>query len=214
MFFIKFLIAGSFLIFFIGPHCFGQETIDSIKYDSVQKKMAKPKFSETLYARVMPICVYTGYGYLKDRINQNIEIGKSIGMIDLGIAFGRNALRPDSMGNGTSYLEGKFNMDIAQFGIFSSEMVIGAGGVFNSKNYLMLELSYTIFAQLHKNYGMGLITGFYDYSGDRTDLSRSMFGIFFRYGLIHSEGGIFNSIVRLNKTHGTNNIRGSTRRRH
>jgi hypothetical protein len=49
-------------------------------------------------------------------------------------------------------------MDIAQYGIFSNEMTIGAGEVFNSREYLMLELSYTIYAQFWKNFGVGIIT--------------------------------------------------------
>jgi hypothetical protein len=122
-------------------------------------------------------------------------------MMDCGIAFGRNALRKDSSGNGNHFLEAKFSMDIAQYGIFSNEMTIGAGGVFNSKNYLMLELSYTIFAQFWKNFGIGIVTGYYDFSGNQTGSNRNTFGIFCRYGLIHSDGGLFNLIGRISRTH-------------
>jgi hypothetical protein len=138
---------------------------------------------------------------MKDRISQNFELGKTFGMMDCGIAFGRNALRKDSAGNGTHFLEAKFSMDIAQYGIFSNEMTIGAGGVFNSKNYLMLELSYTIFAQFWKNFGIGIVTGYYDFSGNQTGANRNTFGIFCRYGLIHSDGGLFNLIGRISRTH-------------
>jgi hypothetical protein len=153
----------------------------------------------TIYMRAMPLCIYTGAGYLKDRINQNFELGKSFGMIDAGIAIGRNALRSDTAGNGTMYLEGKFTMDICQYNIFSNEMTIGAGYVINSKNYLMLEISYTIYAQFWKHFGIGITTGFYDYSGNITDASHNTFGLFCRYGLMRTEGGLLNNIGRMNR---------------
>ena len=153
----------------------------------------KEKFINTIYLRPMPLCVYTGAGYLKDRTNQNIELGKSFGVIDVGAALGRNALRHDTLGNGTTYLEAKVTMEIAQYGLFSNEMVIGGGYVFNSQNFLMLEISYTIYAQFWKRMGLGILAGFYDYSGNRTDNSRNTFGLFCRYGLARPEqGGLLN----------------------
>ncbi|HSZ25599.1 MAG TPA: hypothetical protein VK766_07780 [Cytophagaceae bacterium] len=161
----------------------------------------KPTFWNTIYLRSMPVCVYTGAGYLKDRTNQNFEMGKSFKMIDVGMAVGRNALRRDSLGDGNVYMEAKFTMDIAQYGIFSNEMVVGAGYVFNAQNFLMLELSYTIYAQFWKHFGIGIVTGYYDFSGNTTDNARNMFGFFCRYGLNHSEGGLLNNISRMNRTH-------------
>ncbi len=197
----RLLLIVSLFIIFNSTHA--QNVADTTKNAApVAFPKTKDKFLNTLYMRAMPICVYTGAGYIKDRFNQNIELGRTFGMIDAGIAYGRMALRPDSAGNGTEYLEAKFTMDIAQYGIFSNEMTVGAGTVFNAKNYLMLELSYTIYAQFWKRFGIGLITGYYDFSGDRTDNSRSMFGMFVRYGLIHKEGGILNNISRMNRTHG------------
>ena len=168
---------------------------------SNQAAVSPAPFLKSVYFRCMPLGIYTGAGYLQDRITQNVEVGKSFGMIDVGLTYGITALRRDSVGNGVHYLEGKVTMDICQFGIFSNEMTVGAGGVFNSANGLMLELSYTIFAQFWKHGGLGIITGYYDFSGNKTDSSHNMFGFYFRYGLIRSENGGILNVGRMMRQH-------------
>ena len=147
-------------------------TAEAIKDTTVvinYKASKKIDWYQAFYMRAQPVGIYTGSGYLKDKVNQNFELGYSVGMFDFGIAVGRNALRKDSLGNGNNYLEGKITMDICQYGIYSNEMTVGGGYVFQSQDYLMLELSYTIYAQFWKNLGIGITTGFYDFSGDYTD---------------------------------------------
>ncbi len=148
----------------------------------------------SFYVRSMPLGVYTGAGFMQDRITQNIEVGKSFGVIDVGLAVGRTSLRPDT----TTFLQARVTMDACQYGIFSNELAIGGGYVFNSSTPLMLELSSTIFAQLGKNWGLGLIAGFTDLSGDYNGQSRNFYGLFFRYGLLRNENG---ALIGSHKTH-------------
>jgi hypothetical protein len=137
------------------------------------------------YVRSVPFSIYTGAGKTSDRVAQNIEIGKTFRVIDLGVAFGRNSLRPDT----TLFLEGRITMDVANYGIFANEMAIGAGRVFDSKGSLMLELSYNIFAQIATNFGVGITTGYYDFSNDSFDSSKTFYGFIFRYGLQRTDAG-------------------------
>jgi hypothetical protein len=119
---------------------------------------------------------------------QNIEIGKSFNIVDLGIAYGRNSLRPDT----TSFLEARVTMDVCNMGIFANEMTIGAGKLFDSQGSLMLELTYSIFAQISSKWGIGLVTGYYDFSNEYYDSSKSFYGFLIRYGLQRTDsGGIF-----------------------
>jgi len=104
---------------------------------------------QSWYGRTMPYALYTGFGKMVDRNTLNVEVGRSIGIMDVGLAYGRISGRPDS----TSYLEAKVTMDACQIGLFSNEFTVGFGHVFNSKTPIMLELSSTIFAQLGKNWG-------------------------------------------------------------
>ena len=193
------------LVFFLVVFCIAakaQNTIIDTSHAVLPK--AKEKFINTIYIRPMPLCVYTGAGYLKDRTNQNIELGKSFGVIDVGAALGRTALRHDTLGNGTTYLQAKVTMEIAQYGVFSNEMIIGGGYVFNAQNFLMLEISYTIYGQFWKRMGIGIFSGFYDFSGNLTDNSRNTFGLFCRYGLARpQQGGLLNipRARRMAKTH-------------
>ena len=186
------LIAFSLLLLFTIAKA--QNTVDTTTIILVKEK---PKFINTIYGRVTPLCIYTGADYLKDKISQNVEIGKSFGIIDLGVAVGRNALRRDTAHNGTTFAEAKLTMEIAQYGIFSNEMIVGAGYVFDSKNFLMLELTYSIYGQFWDRFGIGITTGFYDFSGNTTDNSRNTFGVFCRYGLRRPDGStLLNNIPR------------------
>lgn len=148
------------------------------------------------YIRTMPISLYTGTtGKYADRIAQYVEVGKSFRVIDLGLAIGRASLRPDT----SFFAEAKVTMDVCNYGIFANEMTIGAGKLFDNNNSLMFELSYTIFAQLGKKWGIGLISGYYDYTSEIVDNSRVFYGLFFRYGLQRTDGG---GIFNIGKGHG------------
>lgn len=145
------------------------------------------------YARVMPVSLYTGYGIMTDRITQNIEVGRSFGVMDFGISYGRISLRPDS----TQFVEGKITMNVAQYGRFSNEMVVGGGYVFNSKTPIMLELSYTIYAQIYKKVSLGVVTGYYNLSGETQSIDKNYFGLALRYGLQRDDnGGLLNTRMR------------------
>ena len=196
------MLRNVFLILFI---CAAFSTQAQYEDDDTTHKIKPPvkeKFINKFYARTLPLGIYTGAGYPKDRITQNIEIGKTFGMIDAGLAYGRTSLRPDTAGHGTDYLEAKVTMDLCQFGIFSNEMTVGAGGLFNSDKYLMLELSYTIYGQFWKHVGVGIVTGYYDFSGNTTDVSHNMFGLYLRFGLIRPENGGLINLGRMSRTHG------------
>ncbi|MBD2751972.1 hypothetical protein [Spirosoma validum] len=146
-----------------------------------------------IYVRTTPFSVYTGAGNPRDRIAQSIEIGKSFNVIDLGIAFGRNSLRPDT----SLFLEGRVTMDVANYGIFSNEMTIGAGRVFDKQGSLMLELTYSILAQIAPRVGIGLTTGYYDFSSETTDASKTFYGIYLRFGLMRTDsGGLLGGVAR------------------
>jgi hypothetical protein len=137
------------------------------------------------YFRTMPFSMYSNAGKYADRVSQNIEFGKSFEVLDLGLAYGRNSLRPDS----TSYLQARITMDACQYGIFSNEVSIGVGKLFNSATPMIFEYSTTILAQVSKKIGVGVIVGNYDFTGEVSDVSKQFFGVFFRIGLMRNEDG-------------------------
>ena len=137
------------------------------------------------YMRATPFSIYTGAGNPRDRIAQSLEIGKSFNVIDLGIAVGRKSLRTDS----SVFVEGRLTRDVANYGVFANEMSIGAGRVFDQSGSLMLELTYSIIAQVAPRLGIGLTTGYYDFSSESTESSKTFYGIFLRYGLLRTDSG-------------------------
>ena len=172
----------------------GQQTYYAISRSSRDSTRSVFNFKAApLYVRVNPFSIYTGAGSPKDRIAQSIELGKSFDVIDFGIAFGRNALRPDT----TLFLEGRVTMDVANYGVFANEMTIGVGRVFDNQGSLMLELTYSIIAQISPRVGIGLTTGYYDFSNETADASKTFYGICLRFGLLRTDsGGLLGGIGR------------------
>ena len=151
------------------------------------------KVKSSWYGRSMPLSLYTGAGYMTDKVSSNIECGRSFGVIDVGMVVGQINQRADS----NKYVEFRATMDASQYGIFSNELSIGCGKVFNSRTPIMLEISYTVFAQVYKKWGIGIVTGYYDFSGNTDDVSKTFYGIFVRYGLLRDVNGILNRKSRM-----------------
>lgn len=133
------------------------------------------------YARALVIAPYTTGGS-----TQNIEAGKSFGVVDAGLCYGRTNT---SSWDSTQFVMGKITMDNSQYSIFSNEFTIGAGRVFNSSTPLILECSYTIMVQATKNIGIGSVVGLYDFVGNKVQYNKSYFGIFLRCGLLRDMSG-------------------------
>jgi hypothetical protein len=167
--------------FFTGVlQSFGQlsQTSDSVK--------VRLKFKDyPWYVRTSPFSIYASSGKLRDRAAQWVEVGKTFDIMDVGLSVGRNSLHADSL-----FLEGKVTMDVANNGRFANEMTIGAGKLFNgSGGCLMLEASYSLFIQVNNKWGIGLLTGYYDFSNESYEYSKTYYGIFLRFGVQRSDTG-------------------------
>lgn len=154
-----------------------------------------------------------GYETLSARTIHNIEVGKSFGAIDVGICYGKINLinyTSDYLQNWVytekaNFIEGRFTMNTAQYGIFSNEVTIGSGYIFLNKDYgqsntpLMLEISTTVFGQIGENWGLGIIYGAYNFTGDNNDLNKTFIGLYFRYGLMRNDGGVLLNKIKVQK---------------
>jgi len=176
-----------FLLLLIPSLVFAQS--DTLKVNLLQKK--------AFYARIMPVSTFTGAGSFTNKLTQTIEVGKSIGMLDLGIAYGGhifavdNGVAPfvDANKYNFNFLEAKMTMDASQYGIFSNEISIGAGYNFDKDIPCMLEITSTVMAQVSKYVGIGAAVGYYDFSGKAVDFNSEYYGLFMRIGLQRSDAG-------------------------
>lgn len=156
--------------------------------------------SSSWYGRSMFASLTTGSDTkgetLSQRMVRNIEFGRSFGSVDVGVALGDfRHMVVDS--TSARFAELRVTMDACQFGIFSNEIAVGAGAVFNSKTPVMMEISSTLFAQLEEHWGLGFVFGNIDFVGDHNDMNKSFFGLYFRYGLMRNEGGILTNKLRV-----------------
>lgn len=202
---------------------YGQDKIDTSSGN--KDSIINTKVKSSWYARSMFVSLMSAGQpgeKLSERITQNIEFGKSIGMVDIGLAIGKAKLinyTSDSYlvdsniitqyqdhNENKLYIQGRLTMDACQYGIFSNEISVGAGYTFSKIMPVMLEISSTIFAQIGDNWGLGIVIGTYNFTGDNDDLNKSFTGLFLRYGLIRDDGGILLSRTRVvrakqSKTH-------------
>ena len=202
---------------------YSQVKVDSLsipKDSVIDVKVKSSWYVRSMFASLLSANTIQTDENLRSRFSQNIEFGKSFGMVDLGISFG-NASSIDSIPNNhidlktvqSKYILGKLNMDACQYGIFSNEISIGVGYMFNKSTPIMLEISSTIFAQIGDNWGLGVVYGNYNFTGDKNDLNKTFTGLFLKYGLIRDDGGILLSRTRVargkrpnrSRTHHNNN---------
>ncbi len=147
------------------------------------------------YCKVVPFSIYEGSGLYKDRIAQDIEIGKSIGVLDIGLVYGKINQHIDS----NQFAECRLSIDAAQYDKISTDFTIGFGKVFNSNTPLMLEISSTIFIQIGKIWGIGVVTGYYDFSGEKYGSNKNYVGLYIKLGLPRDNGGLLmNKKIHLN----------------
>lgn len=171
------------LLVFCGTALFAQDTTVVVK--------------DSWYIRTMPLSIgtstiYSGSGvslpgnnHLRDRVTQNLEVGISTSIMDIGLAYGRLNFRQDT----TSYIETRFTLVTFQIQKFSNEFTIGMGYGYKGHYPIMLEVATTMLLQVNKKMGLGLITGYMDFAGDEGDYSKNFYGLFFRFGLARSESG-------------------------
>lgn len=155
----------------------------------------KDTLQKDWYFRAAPIQMYTSSGNINDRISYNAELGISLNMLDIGICYGKTYNRPDT----ANYLEPRFTMDAAQYGIFSNEFAIGMGYIFKAKTNMIFEASYTINAQIMNKVGIGISVCYYDFTGAYYNTSQVAYGIFIRYGSGRTEEGTLTSYRTKNK---------------
>ncbi len=183
------------------PFYVQSQTVDSATSDkNDEEKDTIVDVKSSWYGRSMFLSLTTGSDTkgetLSQRMTQNVEFGRSFGSVDVGIALGQfRHMVVDS--TSTRYAELRISMDACQFGIFSNEIAVGAGGMFNSKTPVMMEISSTLFAQLEEHWGLGFVFGNIDFVGDHNDSNKSFFGLYFRYGLMRNEGGILTNKLRV-----------------
>lgn len=162
------------IFLFVSTSVFSQ-----VKFDSINLK-------NSWYGRVMPIGLYTGQRSYEEKFPQNIEIGKSIGGVDVGLAYGRINQRISN----SNFIEARATIVMTQVGPFSNEYTLGVGHIFSQKTPVLLEIATTIFAQIGDNWGYGIMVGNYDISGSSYGINKNYFALFVRVGLLRSAGGI------------------------
>jgi len=196
------------IIVLFSIYCNGQvinDTLITVEKDTVVG------VKSSWYGRSMFTSLTTGSDTkgetLSQRVTRNIEFGRSFGSVDVGVAFGEfKHMVVDS--SSVRYSELRVSMDACQFGIFSNEISIGAGYMFNSKTPVMMEISSTLYAQVTDKFGFGFVFGNIDFVGNYDDTNKSFFGLYLRYGLIRSEGGILT-----NKLHIVNHVKNHNNRK-
>ncbi len=130
-------------------------------------------FSQT-YLTLTPLISNTN-GSMMDKTNLSLELGHQWDVFSLGLVGGRTSLA--KMKNDTTlYAELRANLNVFKQGDFTNTFTIGAGYMFNAKNYFITELTYTIEYALTKQIHLNILAGQYFYSGLNTMSEETIVG--------------------------------------
>lgn len=176
------------------------DTTDNTTVNNPIEKDSIVDVKSSWYGRSTFVSLTTGTDtkgeILSQRMMRNVEFGKSFGSVDIGLSLGQFKHMANDNG-AVPFSELRVTMDACQFGIFSNEIAVGAGYLFNSKTPVMMEISSTLFAQVHEHWGLGFVFGNIDFVGNYFDSNKNFFGLFVRYGLLRNEGGILTNKLRV-----------------
>ena len=115
------------------------------------------------------------YGGFDSKINPSVEVGYQYDVFSLGLVGGKTSLIKMT-NDTTTYTELRANLNIFQQGKFTNTMTIGGGYIFNARNYLLTELTYTIEISLTEHFHINILAGQYFYSGLETMTGETVVG--------------------------------------
>jgi hypothetical protein len=126
--------------------------------------------------------VNTKGGFAK-RFSPSLEIGRTYGIFDIGLATGRlNSLAGSR--DTTMYLEFRPTINIFSKGRFAEGLCLGGGYVFGAKQGLMTEICNSINFAINENLGVAVLQGYMFFDGTNDNRSTQFMGFSLTYNFL------------------------------
>jgi hypothetical protein len=112
-----------------------------------------------------------------------IELGRTYGIFDIGLATGRtNSL--SSRSDTSRYLEFRPTINVFSAGRFAEGLCLGAGYIFGAKQGLMTEICNSINFNISETVAVAVTQGYIFYDGTNDNRSTQFMGLAFTYNFL------------------------------
>jgi hypothetical protein len=156
-------------------HIAGKDTV--IESDT-SKETKEPRY--TYISAIADILVNTKGG-LGKRFSPGVEIGRTYGIFDIGLATGAIS----SLGSDTThYIEFRPTINIFSAGRFAEGLCLGGGYIFGAKQALMTEICNSINFNISTTVAIAVTQGYYFFDGTNSNRSAQYMGFSFTYNFL------------------------------
>ncbi|MDB5130825.1 MAG: hypothetical protein JWR02_574 [Mucilaginibacter sp.] len=167
---------------FIPPHAkrthiAGKDTV--IESDT-SKETKEPRY---YYLSALADVLVNTKGGLAKRFSPGIELGRTYGIFDIGLASGQIS----SLGSGgdtTHYIEFRPTINIFSAGRFAEGLCLGGGYIFGAKQGLMTEICNSINFNISTTVAVAVTQGYYFFDGTNSSRSTQFMGFTFTYNFL------------------------------
>jgi hypothetical protein len=153
---------------------------DTTIESDTSKENKEPRY---YYVSALASVFVNTHGGFAKRFAPGIELGRTYGIFDLGLAMGRL----NSLGRDTArYLEFRPTLNIFSQGRFAEGLCLGGGYVFGAKQALMTEICNSINFNVSTRVALAVTQGYVFYDGTNSSRSGQYVGLTFTYNFLRS----------------------------
>jgi len=124
-------------------------------------------------------------GGFAQRFSPSIELGRTYGIFDIGLATGRLNVQNNTR-DSSLYLELRPTINIFSKGRFAEGLCLGAGYVSGAKQGLMTEICNSINFSVNENFQIAIVQGYMYFDGTNNSRNTQFMGLNLTYNLLRA----------------------------
>jgi hypothetical protein len=155
---------------------------DTVIESDTSKENKEPRY---YYYSVLADVMVNTRGGLAKRFSPGFEFGRTYGIFDIGVGFGR--IGSLSSGTDTShYIEFRPTINIFSAGRFAEGLLLGGGYIFGAKQALMTEICNSINFNISTTVAVAITQGYLFFDGTNSSRSGQYMGFSFTYNFLRA----------------------------
>lgn len=155
---------------------------DTIVESDTTKENKEPQY---FYVTTGTNVFVNAKGGFAQRFSPSIELGRTYGIFDIGLAVGRlNSIA--SARDTTLYLEMRPTINVFSKGRFAEGLCLGAGYVSGAKQGLMTEICNSINFSVNENFQIAIVQGYMYFDGTNNSRNTQFMGLNLTYNLLRA----------------------------
>lgn len=151
---------------------------DTTIESDTSKENKEPRY---FYISALADAFVNTHGGFAKRFAPAVEVGRTYGIFDLGLATGRLNIEGRDT---TQYIEFRPTLNIFSQGRFAEGLCLGSGYVFGAKQALMTEICNSINFNIDTRVAIAITQGYVFYDGTNSNRSAQYIGLTFTYNFL------------------------------